>query len=152
VGTGEPNFAGDCFFGVGLYRMDAADTAPVLNGPLNPTPNTHHIGARTFTGRAISRILVEPDDPATIFVSTTQGLGGLYGEVYGASPPITALRGIHRSTDATSATPSFAKLTVSSAASIAPDVTGNQQITDMAFDPTDVTGNTMLTWVLPAAA
>jgi hypothetical protein len=31
-------------------------------------------------------------------------------------------------------------------------VTGNQQITDMVFDPSDATGNTILTWVLPAAA
>jgi hypothetical protein len=65
---------------------------------------------------------------------------------------VTGLRGIYRSTNATSASPSFAKLTVSSASSIAPDVSGNQQITDMAFDPGDVTGNTMVTWVLPAAA
>ena len=152
VGTGEPNFSGDCFFGVGLYRIDNADTAPILNGPFNPTPTTDVIGAQTFTGRAISKILVEPSDPATIFVSTTQGIGGLYGEPFGSTPPITALRGIYRSNNATSGSPSFAKLTVSSASSIAPDVTGNQQINDMVFDPTDLTGNTILTWVLPAAA
>jgi hypothetical protein len=152
VGTGEPNFSGDCYFGVGLYRIDNADTAPVLNGPFNPIPTTDVIGAHTFTGRAISRILVEPGDPATIFVGTTQGLGGLYGEAFGASPPVTGLRGIYRSNDATSASPSFAKLTVSNGSSIPPDVTGNQQITDMVFDPSDATGNTILTWVLPAAA
>jgi len=152
VGTGEPNFSGDCYFGVGLYRIDNADTAPVLNGPFNPIPTTDVIGAHAFTGRAISKILVEPGDPATIFVSTTQGIGGLYGEALGASPPITGLRGIYRSSDATSPNPSFAKLTVSSASSIAPDVTGNQQITDMVFDPGDATGNTIVTWVLPAAA
>src|SRR5262249_5900408 len=30
VGTGEPNFSCDSFFGVGLYRINNADTAPVL--------------------------------------------------------------------------------------------------------------------------
>lgn len=152
VGTGEPNFAADCFFGVGLYRIDDADTAPILNGPFNPTPTTDVIGAKTFTGRAISKILVEPTDAATIFVGTTQGVGGLYAEAFGSTPPITALRGIYRSTNATSGSPSFAKVTVSSASSIAPDVTGNQQLTDMVFDPTDVTGNTIIAWLLPAAA
>jgi hypothetical protein len=152
VGTGEPNFSGDCYFGVGLYRIDNADTAPVLNGPFNPTPTTDIIGAKTFTGRSISKIVVEPGDPATIFVGTVQGIGGLYGEALGSSPPITSLRGVYRSQDATSASPSFSKLTVSSASSIAPDVSGNQQVTDLVLDPTDATGNTMLVWLLPAAA
>lgn len=152
VGTGEPNFSGDCYFGVGLYRIDNADTAPILNGPFNPTPTTDIIGAKTFTGRSISKIVVEPNDAATIFVGTVQGIGGLYGEALGSSPPITALRGVYRSTDATSGSPSFSKLTVSSASSIAPDVSGNQQVTDLVLDPTDGTGNTMLVWLLPAAA
>ena len=152
VGTGEPNFSGDCYFGVGLYRIDNADTAPILNGPFNPIPTTDIIGAHTFTGRSISKILVEPNDPATIFVGTTQGIGGLYGEAFAPSPPVTALRGVYRSNDATSGSPSFAKLTVSSASSIAPDVSGNQQVNDIVFDPTDATGNTMLCWLLPAAA
>ena len=59
VGTGEANLGADCFFGVGLYRIDNADGNPVLNGPFNPTPLTDVIGAKTFTGRSISKILVE---------------------------------------------------------------------------------------------
>src|SRR5262245_7646482 len=110
VGTGEPNFSGDCYFGVGLYRIDNADTAPVLNGPFNPIPTTDVIGAHTFTGRAISRILVEPTDPATIFVSTVSGIGGLYREGFGPSPPVNGLRGISRPNDAASGHAAFAKL------------------------------------------
>src|SRR5207237_10331355 len=34
VGTGEGNFSGDSFFGVGIYRIDNADSNPVLTGPL----------------------------------------------------------------------------------------------------------------------
>ena len=39
---------------------------------------------------------------------------------------------------------------MSSASSIAPDVTGNQQITDIVLDPTDATGNTLLMLGAPA--
>src|SRR5205085_4722694 len=140
-GTGEANQSADSFFGVGLYRIDNADTAPVLNGPFNPTPTTDIIGAKTFTGRAISRILVDPSDPATIFVSTAGGIGGLGGDAFASSPPVSALRGVYRSTNATSGSPSFAKLTVTSAGSISPDVSGNRIINDMIYDPTDATGN-----------
>jgi hypothetical protein len=152
VGTGEANLSADSYFGVGLYRIDNADTAPVLNGPFNPTPTTDVIGAKTFTGRSISQILVDPSDPATIFVSTSSGIGGIGGEAFGSSPPVTALRGIYRSTDATSASPSFYKLTVLNQGSIAPDVTGSRIINDMAYDPTDATGNTIVCWVYGNAA
>ena len=147
VGTGEMNLSADSFFGVGLYRIEDADTAPVLHGPFNPTPTTDVIGAKTFTGRAVSRILVDPADPAVIFVATGSGIGGIGGDPFGLSPPVTALRGIYRSTDATSGSPSFAKLTVTDAGSIAPDVTGNRIVTDIIHDPTDATGNTILAWI-----
>ena len=152
VGTGEANGSADSFFGVGLYRIDNADTAPVLNGPFNPTPTTDVIGAQTFTGRTISQILVKADDPATIFVSTSSGIGGLGADSYALTPPRSSLRGIYRSSNATSATPSFAKLTVTPTASIAPDVTGNRPIQDMIYDPTDATGNTIVCWVQGNAA
>ena len=152
VGTGEANLSADSFFGVGLYRIDNADTSPALNGPFNPVPTTDIIGAHTFTGRSISQILVDPADPATIFVSTGSGIGGLGGDAYGSTPPITALRGIYRSTNATSGSPDFAKLTVLNQGSIAPDVTGNRIINDMAYDPTDATYNTILCWVYGTAA
>lgn len=148
VGTGEANGSGDSFFGVGLYRVDNADTAPVLNGPFNPTPTTDVIGAKTFTGRTISAILVDPADAGTIFVSTASGIGGLGGEAFAVGgPPLSSLRGVYRSTNATTASPAFAKLTVTTSGSIAPDVTGNTVINDLCYDPTDATGNTFVVWV-----
>src|SRR5438874_5371761 len=36
VGTGEFNGCGSCFFGVGLYRIDNADTTASLSDPINP--------------------------------------------------------------------------------------------------------------------
>lgn len=152
VGSGEANLSGDSYFGLGLYRIDQASTSAVVSGPFNPTPTTDIIGAKTFTGRAISKVLVDPTDAATVFVSTTSGIGGLFNEAFGSSPPITALRGIYRTTNGTSAAPSFTKLTVSPAASIAPDVSGNMNITDMAYDPSDATGNTIVCWALGATA
>src|SRR5205807_3081584 len=68
VGTGEGNSSGDSFFGVGLYRIDSANTTATLSGPYNPS------GA--FTGRSISRILVSPTDADTIFLSTAGGVAG----------------------------------------------------------------------------
>ena len=146
VGTGEANGSADSYFGLGLYRIDQADAAPVINGPFNPTPTTDIIGAKTFTGRSISRILVDSTDPAILFCSTQSGVGGLFFEPLAVSPPITALRGVYRTTNGTSASPSFTKLTVSPAASIAPDVTGNQAINDIIYDPSDPTGNTIVCW------
>lgn len=152
VGTGEANLSADSFFGLGLYRIDNADTAPVVSGPFNPTPTSDVIGAKTFTGRSIGRILVDPTDAATVFVAVSSGIGGSGGDALGASPPITALRGIYRSTNATSGSPSFTKLTVTSTGSIAPDVTGNRIVTDMIYDPTDTSWNTIVCWVYGNAA
>ena len=152
VGTGEANGSADSFFGLGLYRIDNADTAPVVSGPFNPTPTTDVIGARCFTGRSISRVLVDPVDPAIVFCSTTSGIGGLYNEAFGSAPPITGIRGIYRTTTGTSASPSFDKIKVANVASIAPDVSGNMPIQDMIYDPGDPTGNTIVCWGQGATA
>src|SRR5437762_12527873 len=90
VGTGEFNSCGDCFFGVGLYRIDSADAAATLVGPINP-PET--IGNLTysngiFAGRSITRILVHPTDPATIWVSTARGIGGSGANALGQVPTL----------------------------------------------------------------
>lgn len=148
VGTGEANLSIDSFFGLGLYRIDDADTAPVVRGPFNPVPTNDVLGTGTFTGRAVGRILVDPADPATVFVAVASGVGGSGADMLGAAPPITALRGVYRSTDATSASPSFTKLTVTATGSIAPDTTGNRLVTDIAYDPGDATGNTLVAWVV----
>jgi subtilisin-like proprotein convertase family protein len=137
VGTGEPNLSGDSFFGVGLYRIDNADTAPVLVGPINPVPDTDILGATAFTGRAISQILVHPTDPATIFVGTASGIGGLGATAFSGTVPPLALRGLYRSTNATAALGSvaFSKLTVVSSNNVGLDTSGNVNVMDLAFEP-----------------
>jgi photosystem II stability/assembly factor-like uncharacterized protein len=151
VGTGEPNGSADSFFGVGLYRIDNASTTANLVGPINPAVTTGVAGTTAFTGRSISEILVHPTDPATIFVSTTAGTSTnpSNGSLGNTVPPLGML-GIYRSTNATSATPSFTKLTVATGVTVPPDTTGNIPFTDMAMDP--LNPNRIVAWANGAAA
>lgn len=97
---------------------DNAATTATLVGPINPVITTGSgAGAVTtncFTGRAISAILVHPTDPATIFVSTASGVGGIGANALSSSVPPMGLRGVYRSTNATAAAASvtFTKLIV----------------------------------------
>lgn len=122
VGTGEPNFSLDSFFGVGIYRIDNASTAsPIISGPFNQ--NTASVDV--MTGAAVSGIAVHPTDHNTIFVSTTFGLGGIGGQF----PPTLPAFGVYRSTNAGGASPTFTKLDI---------FAGNSSllnITDIVIDP-----------------
>lgn len=122
VGTGEHNFSADSFFGVGVYRIDNASTTATLTGPLNK----NSANADVFTGRGISKIIVHPTDPNTIFVASTSGVGGI-GGTSGALPS----RGIYRSTNAAGANPTFEKLT-----GLAANI--NASVRDIAVDPTNM--------------
>jgi hypothetical protein len=151
VGTGEPNGSQDSFFGVGLYRIDNASTSADLTGPIDPPVTTGIPGTTAFTGRAISQVLVHPQDPNIIFVSTYTGTGTNPGQVMGFDIPPLALLGLYRSTNATSPNPTFTKLTVTSLLSVPPDTTGNARIRDIVYDPFDF--NVIVAWVYgPAAA
>src|SRR5262249_30092930 len=70
VGTGEGNFSLDSYVGVGVYRIDNAETTATLTGPLN----LDGLGNNVFSNAAITKILVHPTDPNTIFVSTVFGV------------------------------------------------------------------------------
>jgi Secretion system C-terminal sorting domain len=117
VGTGEAALSQDSYFGVGLYRIDNADVSPTLEGPINP--------GGIFRFRSISKILVHPTDPATIFVSTSSGVGGIINTNPGTTP-----RGLFRSTNATAVagTVAFTKLTVATASA-------DRTIIDMVMEP-----------------
>jgi len=117
VGTGEPNFSLDCFFGVGIYRINNAETTATLNGPFN----SDGIGDQ-MTGRAVSKIIVHPTNPDMIWASTSSGFSGLDGALY---TPLPA-RGVFRSSNATT-TCTFTRLTVQTVA--------NRAVTDMVAEP-----------------
>ncbi|MCU1265466.1 MAG: hypothetical protein JWM21_1784, partial [Acidobacteria bacterium] len=144
VGTGEHpgNIVNDSFFGVGVYRIDSADTTATLAGPINPTQTftsifNQPIITKCFGGRAITRILVHPTNPAIVFVSTTGSFSGISGLTIGSELPPLGLRGLYRSTNATDAPGSvnFEKLTVTTDASFDQPGTGNTAIWDLALEP-----------------
>ncbi|HYX30025.1 MAG TPA: hypothetical protein VE863_15900, partial [Pyrinomonadaceae bacterium] len=134
VGTGEFNACGDCFFGIGLYRIDSADTSPSLVGPINPQQTIGNLTYNIFNGRSITKILVHPTDANTIWVSTARGIGGSGANQFGVVPGL-ATRGVYRSNNATSSNPSFTKLTVNTDNSPDSPATGNADISDMAMEP-----------------
>jgi subtilisin-like proprotein convertase family protein len=135
VGTGEGNLSGDSFLGVGLYRVDHADTTADLTGPINPLVTTGILGTTAFTGRSISKIVVHPGNADVIFVATTTGGAGPGGTALSGTVPPLALLGLYRSSNATTAAPSFEKLTITSTGSLSPDTTGNSRVMDLALDP-----------------
>ena len=151
VGTGEPMLSANSFLGAGLYRIDDASTTAAVSGPFDPPVPTGVAGTHAFTGRAISEILVHPTDPATIFVSTVSAIGGNpSGGSIGFTVPPLGMLGLYRSNDATSAAPTFQKLTVATGITVPPDITGNISITDLAMDPGDP--NRVVAWVYGAAS
>ena len=98
VGTGEATFSCLSYFGVGLYRIENADTNnPTMHGPFTMDGGNNDV----LSGRAISKILVHPTDADTIFLGTTSGIAAL-GCTQAVNPPS---RGLFRSTNATAATP-----------------------------------------------
>lgn len=143
VGTGESNNSADSFFGVGVYRIDNVDTTADLVGPINPSftffapsPGSN-VTTTCFGGRGISKILVSPTDPATIFVSTGFGGGGIGSNALSQFIPPMALLGVYRSTNATAAAGSivFTKLAVTTDSSLDLPATGNTTINDLVFEP-----------------
>jgi len=90
VGTGEFNACADCFFGAGLYRIDTVNTTPTLVGPINPSQTVGNLTYNVFNGRGITKIVVDPTNAGTIFVSTGRGIGGMVTEIrvyQGGLPP-----------------------------------------------------------------
>lgn len=135
VGTGEGNLSLDSFFGVGLYVITSANTSFILNGPFNApttTPLANPDGfTDVFTGRSITKILVNPGNHSQILVSTSSGLSGASGDIFSTLPT----RGVYLSTNvfssgSTVGTPTFQRLTIQSAAG-----TANRPVTDMVMDP-----------------
>ena len=135
VGTGEGNFGCDTYFGVGVYRIDNADgSTPVMTGPFAQETGT---GKDILTGRAISKILVHPNNPDITFLAVNNG--GVGGIGCDSHPTQASSRGLYRSTNATSSNATFQKITTNTANS------GNRSVTDMEFEPGNP--NTMLVGV-----
>ncbi len=155
VGTGEANGSADSYAGVGLYRVDNADTTASLVGPINPIRTYLDAGSVThnvpvFNGRSISKIVVHPTQPGTVFVGTAGGVIGIGGDTpLGGTIDPLSLGGLWRSTNADGALGSIAfsriKVSTSNGGFDNPN-TGNRSINDIVMDPNDSTGNTLVVW------
>jgi len=165
IGTGEANGSSDSFAGVGLYRIDNAETTTGaisdLVGPINPLITTGSasggsLSYNAFSGRSISKILVHPTNPAIVFVGTAGAVIGIGGDIpFNNSLPPLGLRGLYRSTNATSALASiaFERIAVSQAGGTVAGVftcfdtpcTGNRNVNDMVFEPGNP--NNLVLWL-----
>jgi hypothetical protein len=140
VGTGESNRSGDSFFGVGVYRIDNADTSATLVGPINPSFSFNNgsgvVTTTAFGGRSISQIVVHPTQPGTIFVSSSSGIAGSGANSLSINVPPLALFGVYRSTNADGPLGSitFQKLAVAGGSADVPG-TGNRRLTDLVMEP-----------------
>jgi len=132
IGTGESGFSADSFFGVGLYRILNAESAtPTIEGPFSLNTG----GANVFSRRSISRILINPTTPNTVFVSTASGVGGIFADT---GTPLPG-RGLFRSTNALAADPRFDRLDV-------PTGSTNVPIMDIVFDPASATSDVLVAY------
>ena len=123
IGTGEPNLSADSFAGRGLYILRNANSAsPTLTGPFRLDGSANDV----FTGRAIGRIQINPLDNNVIFVCTTSGSGGNPN----TTPNTLPLRGLYRSTNGQSASPTFSQVQITGVP--APN---DRSTIDIALDP-----------------
>jgi FG-GAP-like repeat len=137
IGTGENGQSADSFAGKGLYIIRNANSAsPTLSGPFRLDGGANDV----FTGRSIGRILVNPSNNNMIFVCTSNGTGGNPNTTLNLSPN----RGIYRSTNAQSASPTFSQLAITGTGG--PD----RIVIDMVMDPGDP--NLLLATVIGASA
>jgi uncharacterized repeat protein (TIGR01451 family) len=82
MGSGEAALSGDSYYGDGFYRS--------TDGGLTWS----HVST-TFTGQAVSAIVVDPTDPQHVFASTARGRGGNHR----TTKPTDTAYGVYESTD-----------------------------------------------------
>lgn len=158
VGTGEPNGSADSFAGVGLYRVDNADTTPVLNGPINPvrsyldvSNNAQNVPA--FNGRSISKIIINPNDSNQLYVGLAGGVIGFGDAPFGGAVPPLGLRGLYRLGSATGPIAAITVERIAVRSGLGKEgcfdnpCTGNRNINDMLLDPADPSANTLIVWL-----
>jgi len=123
VGTGEGNLSGDSHFGVGVYVIKhAKSSSPQLEGPFRLDASGHDI----FSFRSIVKIIVSPTDHNIVFCATSSGVGGLGAK---GAPALHPPRGLYRSTNFFSGSPTFTRLTVGPGT--------DTRVTSAVMDPTN---------------
>src|SRR5438876_8325621 len=95
VGSGESNFSGDSYAGFGVYKLTALKSGnPVLSGPF---------GSSQFIHRGIPGLAIDPNNHNNVYVGSATGQQGIGPQAPTGAPA----RGLYRSTNFFSATPTF---------------------------------------------
>ena len=131
VGTGEGN-SSDSLFGLGLYRINNADTTPILNGPFETRvagTGTSAGNGHAFLGTAINKIVIDPADENRIFLGNIYASSGLSltSNCCNGNPPNGAL-GLYFSSNAMSNSPTFSLIGL-------PGFNEKQGISDVVLEP-----------------
>ena len=95
VGTGEPNFSGDSYYGAGLLKTtNGGATWTQIKGPQSPNDPTIF----AFMNVVFPRIVIDPTSPSTIY-AVTNANGHTSGASGGSGSQNIDQRGIWKSTD-----------------------------------------------------
>lgn len=131
VGTGEGNNSLDSYAGVGLYRIDNAESGtPTVNGPFSTRvagTGTAVSNGIAFNNTSITKILVDPINQNRIFVGNSTGVYGLSGTGFplGGS---NGFIGLWFSENAQAGTITFSRVSGFPGAGVC-------AVTDMVFEP-----------------
>src|SRR5438874_60017 len=105
VGSGEGNFSGDSYAMFCVYKLTALKSGnPVLSGPFNQSPTATDV----FSKRSISVLAVDPNNHNNVYVGSSTGQQGIGPQAFVGAPA----RGLFRSTNFFSGSPTFTKLTI----------------------------------------
>ena len=86
IGSGESNFSGDSFAGLGVYKITNLKSSPVLSGPF---------GTSRFIHRGIPGLAIDPHNHNNIYAGSATGQQGIGPQAPTGAP----LRGLYRSID-----------------------------------------------------
>lgn len=131
VGTGESNRSADSYAGVGLFRIDNAESVnPVVNGPFATRVAGTGTAVSTgiaFTNTSITKIVVDPANENRIFVGNTTGVYGLSGTSQGTGG-VNGFVGLWFSENAQTGTITFSRVNGLPGG-------GASSVTDIVFEP-----------------
>jgi len=118
VGSGESNFSGDSFAGLGVYKITALKSSPVLSGPF---------GNNQFVHRGIPGLAIDPNHHDNVYAGSATGQQGIgpQAPTVGTAPP----RGLYLSTNFFSGASTFTKIPITGISVI------DYRVTSIVYEP-----------------